>query len=88
MVMYKIEAERVFPLHDHPHAQFGVFLRGSGIFKVGDSSRKVKEGDTYFIPPGVPHELRTSEQSLVVDFFTPEREDYALEALEPDNPSV
>jgi len=84
MVFYKIDAGAEFPLHNHPHAQFGLFVEGSGLFRVGNETWKMKSGDTYFIPPGVMHELKTLEKCLVVDFFTPEREDYVPEALEPD----
>ena len=89
MVLYKIEPGRVFPLHSHPHAQFGVFLEGGGKFKIGDSARNMKEGDGYYIPPGVPHELVTDSGKLtvIVDFFTPERDDLLPECLEPERSS-
>lgn len=69
-----------------PHAQFGIFLQGTGTFVVGDKKWNVKKGDGYFIPPGVFHELPTrgTEVVRVVDFFTPEREDFLKEASEPD----
>ncbi len=88
MVLYRIDPEKVFPLHSHPHAQFGVFLEGGGEFRVGDSVWKMKKGDSYYIPPGVSHELRTSktEESVIIDFFTPERQDYHSEAVAPDTP--
>jgi quercetin dioxygenase-like cupin family protein len=86
MVYYKIEPGKVFALHNHPHSQYGLFLQGGGIFKIGDKEWRVKEGDGYFIPPGVFHELRTDgdKTCIVVDFFTPERDDYAPEALQPE----
>ena len=86
MVFYKIEPGKVFAWHNHPHAQYGVLLEGGGIFKVGEVEWRVRQGDGYFIPPGVFHELRTDGEkpSVVVDFFTPERDDYASECLEPD----
>jgi quercetin dioxygenase-like cupin family protein len=86
MVYYKIEPGKVFALHNHPHSQFGLFLQGGGIFKIGDKEWRVKEGDGYFIPPGVFHELRTDgdKTCIAVDFFTPERDDYAPEALQPE----
>ena len=86
MAYYKIDTGKVFAWHSHPHAQFGLFLQGGGIFKIGDVEWRVKEGDGYFIPPGVFHELRTDgdKQCIVVDFFTPERDDYAPESVQPD----
>jgi len=85
MVMYYIESRKVFPLHSHPHAQYGVFLQGGGVFKVGDREWAVKKGDAYYVPPGVLHELRTGDEpSVIIDFFTPPREDYLAEAPPPE----
>lgn len=88
MVFYKIEPGKVFAWHNHPHAQFGVVLEGEGTFRVGEVQWGVKPGDGYFIPPGVFHELRTQgdKPSIIIDFFTPERDDYLGEALPPDEP--
>jgi quercetin dioxygenase-like cupin family protein len=85
MVLYKIESGKTFALHNHPHAQYGVFLEGGGKFRVGESTWQMKRGDAYFIPPGVFHELKTDEECVILDFFTPEREDYVKEALPPDS---
>ena len=86
MVLYRIDPGSVFPLHSHPHAQFGYFLEGGGFFMVGNSEWKIGAGDSYYIPPGVKHELRTgTKKSVVIDFFTPERLDYHGEVLQPDD---
>ena len=85
MVLYRIEAGKTFAWHNHPHAQFGVILEGAGKFQVGGSTWEVKSGDTYFIPPAMFHELKTERECVIVDFFTPERQDYVKEALAPDN---
>ena len=86
MVYYKIESGRVFALHNHPHAQFGVVLEGEGTFKIGELECRIRPGDGYYIPPGVFHELRTEggKPSILIDFFTPERDDYLGEALAAD----
>ena len=88
MVVCQVAPGSVFPPHTHPHAQFAVFLEGGGTFIVGEETWTVKAGDSYFIPPGVSHELKTypDRKTVWIDFFTPEREDFAEEALLPDNP--
>ncbi len=85
-VQYQIAPNKVFPLHNHPHAQFGLVLEGGGTFKLKDRTWKLRKGDTYYIPPGVPHELTTDPNvaSVYIDFFTPEREDYLPESKGPD----
>jgi len=85
MALFRIEPGSVLPLHSHPHAQFGVFLEGGGEFKVGDSIWHMKSGDSYYVPPGVPHELNVGKNGLVViDFFVPERQDYHGHIPEPE----
>lgn len=84
MVLYKIESGRTFSWHNHPHSQFGVIIEGAGKFRIGDVTRDVSSGDTYVIPPSVFHELKTEKYCLIIDFFTPERQDYVKDALPPD----
>jgi quercetin dioxygenase-like cupin family protein len=86
MVYYRIESGKVFALHNHPHAQYGVVLEGGGTFKIGEKEWKLGPGDGYYIPPGTLHELRTEGEkpSVLVDFFTPERDDYLGETLAAD----
>jgi quercetin dioxygenase-like cupin family protein len=86
LVLYRIEPGRVFPHHAHPHAQYGTFLEGGGTFHVGDQTWTMRVGDSYSIPPNVPHELHTdpSAPSVILDVFAPEREDFLKEALPPD----
>jgi len=88
LVLYRIEPGRVFPRHTHPHAQFGTFLEGGGTFLVGDRSWKVRAGDAYYVPPDVPHEFHTDPAvpSVILDVFTPQREDFLNETVAPDEP--
>lgn len=88
MVLYRIAPASIFSLHSHPHAQFGVFLEGGGTLRVGEETWTIKEGDSYFIPPGVKHELKSDpdRKTVIIDVFTPEREDYVKEAIPADNP--
>jgi quercetin dioxygenase-like cupin family protein len=88
MVLYRIEPGRIFPLHTHPHAQYGTVLEGGGTFRVGDNSWTIRPGDAYYIPPDIPHELHAdpSTPSVILDVFAPEREDFLNETVLPDEP--
>lgn len=88
MVLYRIEPGRVFPLHTHPHAQFGTILEGGGVFRVGDQSWTVRAGDGYYVPPDVPHELHTdgAKPSVILDVFAPQRDDFLNETVPADEP--
>jgi quercetin dioxygenase-like cupin family protein len=86
MVLYRIAAGSHFPLHTHPHVQSGTVLEGGGEFEVGGQVWKLRPGSSYTIPGEVPHELRSSPDAttVIVDVFTPRREDFRHETVPPD----
>ena len=72
-----IEPHRIVPRHQHPHEQLGIMLEGALEMTIGDETRLLRPGDAYTIPPNLPHSAATHEQGCVVlDVFTPPREDY------------
>ena len=65
------------PLHSHPHEQMGIVLEGEFKFTIGDETRLLEKGDMYLVPPNITHGGSThSEQALILDVFSPPREDY------------
>jgi quercetin dioxygenase-like cupin family protein len=73
-----IEPNRPIPRHQHPHEQIGVMIEGAMELTIGDETRVLRPGDAYNVPPHLPHGGRTLEEGCVVlDVFTPVREDYA-----------
>ena len=73
-----IEPHREMPRHQHPHEQLGIMLDGAMELTIGDETRTIRAGDAYTIPPNLPHHARTGADGCVVlDIFTPPREDYA-----------
>ena len=68
----------VIPLHDHPHEQGGMLLEGKLELTIGDETRIVEAGSMFIIPPNVPHKAVAIEgPAVVLDVFSPIREDYA-----------
>ncbi|QDU09720.1 cupin domain-containing protein [Gimesia aquarii] len=68
----------VVPLHDHPHEQGGMLLKGKLEFTMGDEVRIVEAGAMFIIPPNTPHKVIAIDgPAVVLDVFTPVREDYA-----------
>jgi quercetin dioxygenase-like cupin family protein len=73
----RLEPGAVVPTHHHLHEQAGTVLEGVIFLTVGDETRPLRLGDAYVIPPNVPHSATTDGQGcLVIDVFTPPREDY------------
>lgn len=76
LVKAKFEKGGVGPIHHHVHSQ--ITHIESGIFNVtiGDETKTLIAGDSYYIPPNVPHGATAVEAGLLVDVFSPMREDF------------
>ena len=67
----------VLPEHSHPHRQAGYVIAGCVELTVSGVTHVTKAGSSYIIQSGEPHSARAIEDSLVIDAFTPRREEYA-----------
>lgn len=63
-------------IHRHPHEQITYIQSGSLTVHINGETRVMRGGDFYFIPPDVEHGVEALEESVLVDFFTPMREDF------------
>lgn len=63
-------------LHRHPHLQITYIQSGAFQVHIGGESRVLRGGDFYYIPAEVEHGVEALEDSVLVDFFTPMREDF------------
>lgn len=73
----EMEDGAVVPLHHHPHEQGGVLLKGRLELTIGEETRIVEAGSLFLIPPNVPHRAVAIGPAVVLDVFSPVREDYA-----------
>lgn len=62
--------------HSHPHVQATYVQTGRFRFTIGDAVREVGPGDAFVIPGGVPHGCVCIEPGMMVDTFTPRRDDF------------
>lgn len=62
--------------HSHPHEQTGYVVSGKVRLTTGGSAETLEAGDSYSIPGNAPHSLDVLEDAVVLDFFTPRRDDY------------
>jgi quercetin dioxygenase-like cupin family protein len=79
LAVVELEPGVPMPEHRHPSEQVGVVLRGEFTFTVAGETRVRRPGDTWVIPPGVPHSVETTgpEGCTVVETFSPPRADWA-----------
>ena len=64
------------PMHEHENEQIATVLEGRLRFVVGDDERVVEAGESVPLPANVPHGVEALEDSVVLDVFSPVREDW------------
>lgn len=63
-------------MHHHPHTQITYVAKGRFRFTIGDETKEVKAGDTLLKQNDIIHGCVCLEDGILVDFFTPMREDF------------
>ncbi len=78
LMMVKVAFEKggIGVLHSHFHTQMSYI--DSGVFEIviGDQTQILRKGDGYYIPPDVIHGATCLEEGVLIDIFTPLREDF------------
>ena len=64
------------PLHSHPHSQSSYVMSGKFEFHYGDKVQILCAGDSFCVGPDVPHEAYCLEPGVIIDGFSPIREDF------------
>ena len=64
------------PLHSHHHEQTGYLVSGRMKFVIGEDRFEVGAGDSWCIPGNVEHSADFLEDSVVIEVFSPVREEY------------
>jgi|SRR5215813_6646140 len=72
----EMEKGWVGTLHSHPHDQIVYVVHGHLRVNSEQQTFEIRTGDTFVVGGGVEHGASALEESLVVDVFTPWREDY------------
>ena len=84
MAVIDLDPNVAVHVHQHENEQLGFVIKGSITITIGGEARELRTGETYAIPPQVPHSAETGpEGATVIDVFSPPREDWErLERLE------
>ena len=65
------------PVHSHPHEQMTIVERGRARFTIDGRTRMVSAGDVLYFPPNVAHgATMLDEEVVLIDIFTPIREEF------------
>jgi unsaturated pyranuronate lyase len=74
------EQGAVVPEHSHMNDQVGYVIYGQVEVTIGTEVHFCQPGDSYAIPGGIVHHARVLRDSLVINVFSPPRNDYRTEA--------
>jgi quercetin dioxygenase-like cupin family protein len=72
----RMDQGAVIPPHQHPHEQTGYLVSGRMEFLVNGEHIIAQPGDSWNIPGDSEHGATALETSVVVEVFSPVREDY------------
>jgi quercetin dioxygenase-like cupin family protein len=76
MVKVKFEKGAVGSTHEHFHTQSTYCSEGKFEFTIGDDVKLVEAGDGVYIKPNLPHGAVCLEAGILIDVFSPVREDF------------
>lgn len=73
---FSLDKGSVIPKHSHPHEQTGYVISGRMLFTIADEQFEAGPGDSWNIPGNVEHDVEVLEDTVVIEVFSPAREDY------------
>ena len=76
VVQVTLEEGVVVPVHSHPHEQITYVIEGRLSMEVEGQTHVLGPGDSLLLPGDAEHGATVTERTLVIDTFSPPREDY------------
>ncbi len=73
---FKLAKGTVVPMHQHPQEQTGYLILGRLRFDVDGEIIDAHPGDSWNLAADIPHGADVLEDSVVIEVFSPVREDY------------
>ncbi len=66
----------VVPVHHHANEQITWIVAGEAEVYSQGKKYVMRAGDIMIIPPNVPHEFTFTEDTIDIDIFSPQRQDW------------
>jgi quercetin dioxygenase-like cupin family protein len=81
LMMSQIESKagNMVPKHHHDNEQLSNVISGRMEFRLGDDGADVRivgPGEALIIPANVPHQVITLEDTVLIELFSPPRQDW------------
>jgi quercetin dioxygenase-like cupin family protein len=79
LVQFTFDAGVTAPIHSHPHEQIGYVVAGDlDLLMEGQETTRLTAGCSYYVAPNVRHGIITRAPTVLIDCFTPIREDFLV----------
>ena len=78
LVNVKFNKGGVGPMHEHYHSQVTYVVNGEFELTIGAETKIMKGGDSFYIPPHVMHGAICLKDGVLIDVFSPIREDFMV----------
>lgn len=79
LVKVDFKAGAIGQMHEHHHSQVTYVENGVFDMTIGKEVKRLKGGDSFYIPPHVMHGCVCVEDGILIDVFSPHREDFLAE---------
>lgn len=76
LVKIKFEKGAIGYLHHHFHSQSSYVVSGKFEVVINDVKHELLSGDGFYVEPDVPHGVLCLEAGILIDAFSPMREDF------------
>lgn len=76
VVKVQFETGGIGQLHQHYHSQITHVESGLFEIQINGEKKSLKQGDAFYIPPNVVHGAVCLEAGVLIDVFSPMREDF------------
>jgi quercetin dioxygenase-like cupin family protein len=78
LMVVKVDFEKgaIGTLHQHYHTQISHVEKGVFEVEINGDKKVLKAGDAFFVPPNVIHGAVCLEAGVLIDVFSPMREDF------------
>ncbi len=80
IVEFAFEQGAVGKLHNHPHIQASYVAQGRFEVTIAGVTEVLSQGQSFIVPSNAVHGVKALEPGLLVDSFTPAREDFLAPA--------
>lgn len=76
LVKVVFEKGSVGVIHQHHHTQISYVEKGAFEVNIDGAKRVLAVGSSFYVPPNAPHGVYCLEEGVLLDMFSPMREDF------------